>query len=349
MKGKTTARSFTRLEVSKDRVIRDLRKIGVKEGDHIAVALSFKSIGYVKGGPEAFIDALLEAVGPNGTIMMNTFTKSFPTSEIASHYIFDYRSTPARTGLVPETLRKRRNSIRSRHPTNSVTAVGKIAKYLTEGHDGNSGAYAPYSRLAKAGGKMLCIGIGNRLVAIRHEAQHLAGLLSIVPLRCGVKYRDNDGTVRICVRRDVGGCVKKLPELVPILRRMGILRIGRIGMAYSILAPARELIAAMSEILKKNPTLNLCDDILCLWCRELERRMNLYKKIQNPKYFQKNILIIKIIALINKFRLKNHGLLSFQGGKGDEVRERGRLKACKDILLYNLRIVYLIFRERLNI
>ena len=142
-----------RLEVSKDRIIRDLRRIGVEEGDHVAVALSLKSIGYVKDGPEAFIDALLEAVGPNGTIMMNAHTRSFIVSDIASNYIFDYRSTPTWTGLVPETFRKRRNSIRSEHPRCSVSAIGKLAKLLTEGHDENANSYMPFSTLAKVRGK----------------------------------------------------------------------------------------------------------------------------------------------------------------------------------------------------
>ena len=81
--------SQIKVKITKDRVIRDLREIGVKDGDHIAVALSFKSIGYVEGGPEAFINALLEVVGPNGTIMMNTHTIGFPLSKIESDHIFE--------------------------------------------------------------------------------------------------------------------------------------------------------------------------------------------------------------------------------------------------------------------
>jgi len=310
MKTKANPSSHMRVEVSKDRIIRDLRKIGVKEGDHIAVALSLKSVGYVKGGPEAFIDALLEVVGPNGTIMMNTHTRGFPLWKIASDYIFDYRSTSSLTGLVTETLRKRKNSIRSRHPVFSVTAIGKLAKYLTKGHDENSSLFMPYSRLAKVDGKYLCIGLGHNLVALRHEAQCQAGLFNVVPITLGVKYRDEEGNVKIYVFNRPP-CRTKLPELVPILRKMGIVKIGRIGMAYSILAPARELIDSMTEMLKKNPTLNLCDDVLCVWCREFERRMNLYEKIENPKYFQKNAFVIKIIALINGFRLKNSGFLYY--------------------------------------
>ena len=113
--------------ISKNRLIADLRRIGLREGDHVAVALSFKSLGFVCGGPEVMIDALLEVVGPNGTIMMNTHTYGFPISKIKSNFIFDPKSTKSWTGLVPETLRRRAEAVRSWHPISSVTAIGKFA------------------------------------------------------------------------------------------------------------------------------------------------------------------------------------------------------------------------------
>ncbi len=295
--------------LSKEQLVRDLKAIGIQEGDHIGVSLSFKSIGYLKGGPDSFIDALLEALGSNGTIMMNTYTKQFHLSKIASgkvNYTFDYRNTPATTGIIPETLRKRKGSIRSRHPICSVTAIGRYSRYLTKDHDQNSSPYAPYSRLGKIRGKVLCIGIGDRIVALRHEPQYLAGLLSMIPPSFGVKYRDDEGNIRLFIRKEEGGCTKKLPEFVPSLKKMGIVKDGRIGQAYSTLVLAKDYLMVMTDVLKNNPELNLCNSISCLWCRELERRMALYEKIRDPKFFQRNYLIIRILAMINLLRLKNY-------------------------------------------
>lgn len=310
MKTKSEDDSFFRGEITQELISKDLERIGVSHGDHLALGLSFESIAYVKGGPQAFIDTLIKVVGSGGTIMVPTFTRFFHLSEIESgkvNYVFDYKSTPGYTGIVPETLRKREDSIRSRHPTNSVAAIGKLAKYLTEGHDETSGAYMPYSRLAKMGGKILCIELEkNRIVGLRHEVQHLAGLLKVIPFRVGTKYRGEDGNVRVFVRRDLGGCVRKLPGLVIPLRKAGLVTDGPIGMANSILVPAKEALEIMTGKLRRNPTLNLCDDFSCLWCRELERRMDLYKRIENPKYLQKYVPIIKLISLINRFRLRNH-------------------------------------------
>jgi len=307
----TDSGSSPRREISKERIISDLRQIGVQEGDHLAVALSLKSIGYVKGGADAFIDALLDTVGPNGTIMMNTHTRSFPFSRVESTHIFNHISTPSLTGLVPETLRKRKNSIRSRHPVSSVTAVGKLGKHLTRDHDESSSLYTPYSKLAKVGGKYLCIGLGHNLVAIRHEAQYQAGLFDIVHRFHALKYRDKKGKVRIYVFNHPP-CKRRLPELVPHLIKMHIVRRGRIGMAYSLLGSVESIINVMANMLKENPTLNLCDKIYCVWCREAERKLDIYKRIENPRYFQKSPPLIKAIALINKFRLKKYRVLSFQ-------------------------------------
>jgi len=131
-----------------------------------------------------------------------------------------------------------------------------------------------------------------------------------------VKYKDNDGKLKIYAYNSLP-CIQKLPDLVPALQKMGIVKIGKVGMARSILAPARDLLNAMAEMLEKNRALNLCDEVSCLWCREAERKLGLYKKIDDPKFFQKNVFAMRIIALINGFRLNKFSFLSFRSGKSN--------------------------------
>ncbi len=313
MASKSNNKSSNNAKITKQRIIRDLKAIGVKERDHLGLGLSFKRIGYVKGGPEALIDALIEAVGPEGTIMMNAYSEFFYPAEVRLgwiDYVFDPDLTKVNTGIVPETFRQHKNSIRSQHPTNSVAAVGKFAKYLTDGHDENASSYLPYSRLADINGKYLAIGIGDRLVGFRHQAQCAAGLLEVVPWRRVVKYRDADGEIKTFDLRDRGGCTKRLPELVSHLRTQGLSQDGKIGMARAVLVPAKESLEIMTNLLKNNPEKNLCDKASCLWCRELERRMNLYKKIEHHRYFQKNTLVKHFIALINWLRERDNSVVA---------------------------------------
>jgi aminoglycoside N3'-acetyltransferase len=248
----------------------------------------------------------LDVIGPTGTLMMNTYSQFCHAPILRSGRpppIFDHESTPALTGVVPETFRKRPGAIRSQHPVCSVTAFGNQASFLTDVHDGTAGPYSPYSRLGEIGGKVLYVGLGNNLVALRHEAQNLAGLLNVVPLEVGVFCTNEIGEPVLFTANDLFACVKRLPELVLSLRNMGLITDGKIGNAASILVPAKETLNAMAKLLRESPTLNLCSEISCVWCRELERRLDLYDRIENPALFQKNALIIQIIAMVDKYRL----------------------------------------------
>ncbi len=250
-------------------VIDDNKKIGLCRAVGKVAELDALDL-LVVGGPETLIDALLETVGPEGTIMMNTFTEFFYPTEVELEmvdYVFDVESTGANTGIIPETFRKRDDGVRSRHPTFSVAAIGKMAEFLTEGHDETADAYLPFSKLSEINGKYLAIGIGDRLVGFRHQAQHLAGLLDVVPWRRCVRYKTRGGEIKIFTLKDRGGCVKRLSELVSHLRKIGLVRDGKIGMASAVLVSAKESLAVMAELLIHNPSINLCDSVWCLWCR----------------------------------------------------------------------------------
>jgi aminoglycoside 3-N-acetyltransferase len=298
------------IRIEKSKLEEDFKKLGIVKGDHVAVALSFKSIGIIENGPDTLIDSLLEVIGPEGTLMMNAHTNSFPLSEVSRDYLFDPSLTIPNTGIVPRTMLKRKNAIRSRHPTCSVVALGKLSKYLTDEHDEYSQPYLPFNKLAQVGGKLLCIGIDGRLVALRHEAQRMAGLF-IVPEFWGVLYKTLKGEVKLFAWQ-LPPCTKRLPELVPLLEKAGIINRGYIGKAASVVGPVNELLEAMSSMLKVDPTLNLCYDYSCLNCREIERRLNLYGKIGNPKFFQKSLLVRLVLSYRNKLVLRRYSHFSFQ-------------------------------------
>ena len=48
----------------------DLRKIGIAEGDVVLMYLSMKSLGFVVGGTQAVVTALLQVLGPFGTLVV---------------------------------------------------------------------------------------------------------------------------------------------------------------------------------------------------------------------------------------------------------------------------------------
>jgi len=65
----------TKPVVSKVRLIKDLRALGIAAGDTLMVHSSLSSIGYVEGGPNTVIDALLEVLTSSGTLMPRAWPK----------------------------------------------------------------------------------------------------------------------------------------------------------------------------------------------------------------------------------------------------------------------------------
>ena len=73
---------------------RKLKEIGLESGDNVIVHTSLKSMGYVCGGAQAVIEALIETVGENGTIMMPTQSWKNLDPETGVHGEVDEKDWP---------------------------------------------------------------------------------------------------------------------------------------------------------------------------------------------------------------------------------------------------------------
>ena len=62
--------------VRRDDIVRGLRALGLAPGDVVLVHSSLGSLGHVEGGADAVIDALLDTVGTEGTVLVPTLTGS---------------------------------------------------------------------------------------------------------------------------------------------------------------------------------------------------------------------------------------------------------------------------------
>lgn len=58
--------------ILKEKIVQKLREVGLEKGDVVMVHTSLKQMGYVCGGAQTVIEALMEVVGKDGTIMMPT-------------------------------------------------------------------------------------------------------------------------------------------------------------------------------------------------------------------------------------------------------------------------------------
>lgn len=123
--------------ITMKRLVDDLRALGLGDGDVVLVHSSLSRLGWVEGGAETVIDALVEAVGPGGTVLFPTLTG---TEQDGPQHppVIELAATPCWTGTIPETARRRPEAIRSVHPTHSVSAIGARPHAYTTGHEASS-------------------------------------------------------------------------------------------------------------------------------------------------------------------------------------------------------------------
>ena len=149
-------------------IVNDLRKIGINKGDILLVHSSFKSLGYVEGGIEAVVEALKQAVGEEGTLMLPTFTYDNVNAE---NPIFNIKESPSCVGMIPEVFRKSEGVVRSLHPTHSLAVWGKDKEYYIANHHDDDNCLdtnSPIYKLMQKKGKILHIGCGLSHNTILH-------------------------------------------------------------------------------------------------------------------------------------------------------------------------------------
>jgi len=248
--------------VTKYTICDGLRQLGVTSGDIVMMHCSLSSLGYVEGGADALIDAVLETVGDSGTVMMPTLPDIFLP--------FDPRTSPSTVGKVSEAFRLRSRALRSCHPSHAVAAIGARAAELTEGHEHTdpTGIDSPYDRLRLLRGWIVLLGVDHD----RNTTLHLAESLADLPYlrRAELQVIQDDGKIRsVTVERMAYGH-REFIGLDRALRSAGIQRIGRIGGAMVRLVRADELVRYGLNLLRRDPAAFLCKKprcIFCLWAR----------------------------------------------------------------------------------
>ncbi len=244
-------------QVTRRDIVEGLRQLGVSSGDVILVHSSLKRFGRVEGGVETVIDALLEAVGPNGTVMAPTLTGA-ADHNAANPPVFDVRETPCWTGIIPETFRQRPEAVRSLHPTHSVAAIGPHAEYLTKDHhtcQTPCGPDSPYLRLVELDGKVVFLGVSLSSCTLLHGVEELAQVdyhMQAEPATAAVT--DPSGRVRrVTAYLHLWRTARQYPVLEPILLEEGILTIGKIGDAEIRVLRAKPTVDRVLNILKDQP------------------------------------------------------------------------------------------------
>ncbi len=209
---------------------------GIERGDSILVHSSLSSLGWVEGGANAVVQALIDVVGWRGTVLFPTLTGRREDSP-AKPPVFDARQARCWTGAIPEAARNRPEAIRSLHPTHSVAAIGEHAQWLTAGHHlvrTPCGFGSPYDKLADVGGKIVLIGVTQSANTSFHMAEEIAGVPYVVQEDAlDIEMKDIAGQpVRMMdTRLHLWGPQRDYDSLEMQMLELGICHIRKVGSA----------------------------------------------------------------------------------------------------------------------
>lgn len=173
-------------------LVNHLRRCGIEEGQTVFVQLSMSKLGWVIGGEETIIIALLNAVGESGTILINTNSSDntdpsgWENPPIPKRWwpivrenmpAYNPLTTPSqRVGRVPDLFRNWPGVLRSSHPALSLAAHGPNAEFLISDHDlhQDTGENSPIGKLYQLDGHVMLIGVDHDSNSSLHLAESRA-------------------------------------------------------------------------------------------------------------------------------------------------------------------------------
>lgn len=170
----------------------DLGELGVVHRSLIIVHSSLSRLGWVVGGAQAVVEALLGVVGPAGTIVMPSQSGSIsdpaewsqppvPPEWIRTIRdempVYDPALSPTRKmGAVVDCFRHHPMTVRSADPTLSFVANGPLADEITRGHllTPGLGTGSPLDRLYDLDANIVLLGVDHANNTSLHLAEHRA-------------------------------------------------------------------------------------------------------------------------------------------------------------------------------
>lgn len=246
----------------------DLRALGVEAGQTVLLHSSLRSLGWVCGGAPAVVLALLDVLGPHGTLVVPTQTsdnsdpRGWGNPPVPEHWWpiirehlpgFDPAVTPSRfMGAIAEQVRTWPGAVRSAHPQTSFAALGARAAEVVERHpfDCRLGPDSPLGTLERMGAAVLLLGVGYDRCTCFHLAEYRVP--SAPTEQIGSAVLDASGQRRWATATDVAIHEDDFPQIGSSLRTTGLVRSGSVGAATGQLFALSDAVAHATSWLLAN-------------------------------------------------------------------------------------------------
>jgi aminoglycoside 3-N-acetyltransferase len=151
-------------------IIYALSSVNIEQNDVLLVHSSLFQLGrYTNNGSadicNDLVDLLIQKVGKGGTLVVPAFNFDF-----CNGILFDRWNTPSKgMGVLSETIRTWPDAQRSKHPMQSVAAIGQLAVNICK--PDTSSAFAingPFDEMKKNRAKLLFIGAPFQSASLIH-------------------------------------------------------------------------------------------------------------------------------------------------------------------------------------
>ena len=170
----------------------DLAALGVPRGGTVLVHSSLRALGWVVGGAEAVVEALLAALGPEGTLVVPSFSTGrtdpvrWARPPVPPEWwqvirdempAYDPRvSSTRQMGAIADCALRWPGTLRSAHPHLSFAANGPRAREVVDPHPlpFGVGDESPLARLYDLGASVLLLGVGYANNTSFHLSEHRA-------------------------------------------------------------------------------------------------------------------------------------------------------------------------------
>ena len=193
----------TIIPITKQRLIQDLAFLKIDQAP-VLTHIALSKVGWISGGAVTMIQALLESIKDQGTLVMPTQSGDnsdpalwenppVPAAWIQTLYetmpAYDKRYTPTRNmGRTAELFRTYPNVLRSDHPLVSFAAIGKDAETIINAHvlTPMFGEQTPLDVLYKMHAKILLVGTDFDVCTALHYSEYLAKICPVIHHRCAM-------------------------------------------------------------------------------------------------------------------------------------------------------------------
>lgn len=245
---------FTDEQTAQDRIANDLLRLGLRPGGAALMHSSLSSLGHVPGGAETVIRALLQALGPQGTLLLPALSYEHAN---AAHPFFDLRNTPSNVGVIPEAFRLRPGTLRSVCPTHSVCGTGPLAEELLAGHhldDTPCGQHSPFRKLPQHDGQIIFLGCTMRPNTSMHSVEEIAQPPYLFGAMIAYEVVLGDGTHRVqpCRSHDFRGWGQRYDRVADLLSG-DALKQGMVMSALTHIVEARPMWEAALAAYQRDP------------------------------------------------------------------------------------------------